>query len=92
MSNINNKFWRNERIKFNNNYSMNNDWEMVINKFENRIKNYYLLPISNILKSGKDKGEGFSVVLLLCALIEMLSAYKYGKIYRFKLPKNINYF
>ena len=69
------------RVPLNNNYEFTNNWELVIELFKQRIENFYFDTIKNILKPNSKKGEGFAIVTLQCALIEMLAAFKYGKIH-----------
>lgn len=73
--------WKKLRIDLNNSYEYNEKWDKVINLFKQRIDNFYFEPIQKILNPNLRKGEGFAIVTLQCALIEMLAAFKYGKIH-----------
>lgn len=79
--NLDKKFWQTTRGEINNSYDFSNIWQEVIIRFENRINNYYLIPISKLIDSRILKGEGFTILTIQCALIEMLASFKYGKIH-----------
>lgn len=73
--------WNLLRNKLKNDYDYNDNWRMVIEMFRQRIENYYLNPIKTIKRPGSLKGEGFTILTIQCALIEMFAAFKNGKIY-----------
>ena len=79
--------WLKHRIELNGSYGYSEDWKTIIKLFENRIKDFYFVPINDILRPNNRKGEGFSVLTLQCALIEMFAAFKQGKIHTHKRPK-----
>ena len=70
------------RVKLNNSYKYNKQWETVITMFRQRVTDFYLNPIDSLLEVNWQKGEGFSILTLQCALIEMLAAFKAGKIHK----------
>lgn len=73
---------RDELIKHPNIYQYDETtWGKAIEKFKERLDNYFFIPISGIIERGDGDGEGFSVVTLQCALIEMFAAFKEGKIH-----------
>lgn len=74
-------FWVSKRQIVRNKYGISPDWLEVIEKFKTRIEHYYLNPIENIKEPARLKGEGFTILTIQCALIEMFSAFKYGKIH-----------
>src|SRR5690348_13665043 len=84
--------WKKLRVELNNSYDFDERWDEVIDLFKQRIDNFYFDPIQKILNPNLKKGEGFAIVTLHCALIEMLAAFKYGKIHnRSKKPTDPSY-
>jgi hypothetical protein len=81
------KTWTSLRKSLNSSYDYKNkNWEKVISLFENRVNDFYFKPIDQILKLNK-QGEGFSILTLQCALIEMFAAFRQGKIHNHNRPK-----
>ena len=78
------KTWSSIRPHLKNSYDYNVTWEKVITLFKQRIDDFYFNPINSILKPNSQKGEGFAIVTLQCALIETFAAFKHGKIYNSK--------
>jgi hypothetical protein len=74
-------FWISKRQIVRNSYEINDNWLEIIEKFKTRIENYYLIPIDNVREPSRLKGEGFTILTIQCALIEMFAAFKYGKIH-----------
>ena len=58
-----------------------NLWEEAFLYFENRINTRYLIPINSIKENDTCSGEGFSIVVILCSLIEALESFYQGKFY-----------
>lgn len=56
-------------------------WEKAYAYFFDRINSRFLNPIKWILEKKKHKGEGFSVVALMCIVLELLEAFYQGKVY-----------
>src|SRR5690606_7979380 len=79
--------WTNLRSSLNNNYKQNDSWKSVISSFQKRITHYYFDPIDEILAINSLKGEGFAILTLQCALIEMFAAFKFGLIHNYKKRK-----
>lgn len=77
------KFWMEKREIVNNFYSYNDEWEEIINRFQIRVEDFYFDPIDNVKDPNKLKGEGFTILTIQCALIEMFAAFKSGKIYKY---------
>lgn len=75
-------FWTVKRQVVRNSYDINNDWNEVIERFKARIDDFYFAPIENVKDPNKLKGEGFTILTIQCALIEMFAAFKYGKIHK----------
>jgi hypothetical protein len=80
--------WDKLRKKLNQNYNYDNTWEEAIKLFENRLKRKFFDPIQLIINGKALKGEGFAIVTVQCALIEMLASFRQGKI--FNHNKNAN--
>lgn len=73
--------WTKIRRKLNQNYKYDKTWDDAINLFKKRLKRKYFDPVQLIIKGNTLKGEGFTIVTVQCALIEMLSAFRVGKIF-----------
>lgn len=56
-------------------------WKKAFDIFDTRIKTRFLSPIETILASDKEVGEGFTIVVLQCILVEFLAAFYFGKVY-----------
>jgi hypothetical protein len=74
-------FWIRKRQIVRNSYEIDANWLEIIEKFKMRIENYYLIPIETVKEPARLKGEGFTILTIQCALIEMFAAFKYGKIH-----------
>ncbi|TDE18401.1 hypothetical protein [Dyadobacter psychrotolerans] len=82
-------FWSEERKIVRNSYDFNEHWAEIVKRFEARINDFYFSPIDRIKDPNELKGEGFTILTIQCALIEMFAAFKYGKIHKFD-KKNID--
>src|ERR1700679_421623 len=83
------KTWLKLRTTLCNSYTLpNTNWATAIDLFKNRIEDFYFNPIKQILKLNELKGEGFSILTLQCAIIEMFAAFRYGKIYQYGRKEN----
>lgn len=84
--------WKKLRKTLNGSFSMSNQWEVAIDIYNMRFQERYFTPIQNLLtgldSTDKNKGEGFSILTILCSLIESYAAFRVGKI--FKLNANAN--
>lgn len=76
-------FWNSKRQIVNNSYDFNGHWNEIIERFKKRIEDFYFTPIDRIKDPNKLLGEGFTILTIQCALIEMFAAFKYGKIHKF---------
>lgn len=84
--------WLKKRETLKNSYEINKTWNQVIDLFNNRITDFYFNPIEDIIKTKKLKGEGFTILTIQCALIEMFASFKSGKIHNYrKNPKGPKY-
>lgn len=81
------KTWTKLRTDINGSYDYSENWGKVKDLFQQRIQDFYFAPIDDILKTNKQKGEGFSILTLQCALIEMFAAFRVGKIHNRNKPR-----
>lgn len=72
--------WKKNRRKLNS-YEFNEDWELMITLFNNRIENKFFTPIDLMLDKGNKDGIGFSIVAIQCLLIELFATFRIGKIH-----------
>lgn len=85
------KTWIELRKELKKSNEYNKTWSITIDLFRQRIEDFYLKPIDKILLLD-NKGEGFSILTLQCVLIEMLAAFKKGKIHnRYKNKNGLKY-
>ncbi len=73
--------WTSIRNKLNQSYKYDEVWNKSILLFSTRQKRKYFDPIQHIINQKTLKGEGFTIVTVQCALIEMFSAFRKGKIF-----------
>ena len=57
-------------------------WGEAFGYFEKRLKTRYLNPIKHIEDNGDIEGEGFSIVAIICSMVEALESFYQGKSYR----------
>lgn len=81
-------FWTSKRQLVRNTYDFSDNWNEIIEKFKDRIEDFYFSPIDKVKDPNKLKGEGFTILTIQCALIEMFAAFKYGKIHKFNKNGN----
>lgn len=81
-------FWTAKRQVVRNSYDNMEHWNEIIERFKTRIEDFYFTPIEKVKDPNKLKGEGFTILTIQCALIEMFAAFKNGKIHKFN--KNVN--
>lgn len=86
---LNKQDWTTARVILRNSYAINDTWREVIEKFRQRINNYYFEPIEKVKVGNKLKGEGFTILTIQCALIEMFAAFKVGKIHNHSKHGNL---
>ena len=77
------QFWTNTRLQLRNNYQFNDTWLDVIIRFKKRINDFYIEPVKEIQEPKKLKGEGFTIMMVLCTLIEMLAGFRRGMIHKY---------
>jgi len=73
--------WTKIRQKLNQTYKYDKTWEDAITLFNKRVKRKFFDPIQTIINGKTLKGEGFTIVTVQCALIEMFAAFRVGKIF-----------
>ena len=73
--------WLALRDSLNNSYNYSESWNSAVTIFQNRILTKYFNAINNLIHPNIKEGEGFAIVTLQCALIEMFAAFKKGAIY-----------
>lgn len=79
--------WIRIRPELNNSYNFSDNWAKIIELFNARVQDFYFTPIENILRPETHNGEGFSVLTLQCALIEMFAAFRQGKVHNHNKPR-----
>jgi hypothetical protein len=72
----------------------NESWEKAIGIFEIRIRNRFLNPIKTLLQSEieidpKEKQNGFSIMAILCLLVESLQCFLEGRSHSKSLSKEL---
>lgn len=74
--------WKKIREKLDQTYKFEKVWwEQAITLFEKRVTRKFFDPLQTIINGKTLKGEGFTIVTVQCALIEMFSAFRKGKIF-----------
>lgn len=77
------KDWENDKLLIANNGS-NESWNNLFDTyFITRLNYRYFEPISVLQQNGTYIGEGFSIMTILCSLIEFLESTRQGKLYRY---------
>lgn len=90
---LDNKYWIDKREIIKNNYDFNEQWVEIIERFKTRIENFYFNPIDKVKHSNDLKGEGFTILTIQCALIEMFASFKHGKIHKYnKRPTDPSFY
>ena len=73
--------WLKIRSELDQTYTFEENWEKAIILFDNRLKQKFFNPIQQIIDKKSLKGEGFTILTVQCALIEMFASYRKGKIF-----------
>lgn len=79
--------WKRIRVKLNQQYIYDPEWEKAISLFNKRFKKKYFDPIQQLINKGKLKGEGFTILTVQCALIEALASMRTGEIFDYQKNK-----
>lgn len=80
--------WLEIRENLNHEYFYDENWEKAINLFEKRLMLKFFNPIQEIINKEIIKGEGFTILTVQCALIEMFASFKNGKIFNHQKDSN----
>ena len=75
------KEWAQLREELTQAYEYDDVWEAAILLFEKRLMRKFFDPVQLIINGKTLKGEGFTIVTVQCALIEMFAAFRKGKIF-----------
>lgn len=72
----------------------NENWDEAVKIFENRIRSRFLKPIQILLESEKDlnpkeKQNGFSIMAILCLLVESLQCFVEGRSHSKSISKDV---
>lgn len=73
--------WGEIRLRLNQTYKYDIEWEKAISLLELRITRKYFNPLQHIINRRDNEGEGFTIVTVQCALIEALAAFRKGEIF-----------
>lgn len=73
--------WSKIRITLNQSYIYDKHWEESIQLFVKRLRRKYFDPVELIILNKALKGEGFTILTVQCALLEMFAAFRQGKIF-----------
>jgi hypothetical protein len=73
--------WTKIREKLSTTYKYDKTWEEAILLFDKRLKRKFFDPVQLIIDQRTLKGEGFTIVTVQCALIEMFAAFRLGRIF-----------
>ena len=67
-------------------------WQQAFKDFFlERLQTRYLSPIQTLQENKKLAGEGFSIMTIICSLIEFLESTYQGKLYKFRDPSENEY-
>ncbi len=75
--------WKTNRKLIKNNYTLDENWILIINSFKSSIDNHYLNPIKTLIEKNNLIGEGFTILIIECVLIEFFASLKTGEIYQY---------
>lgn len=75
------KDWAKIRLTLNQKFDYDDSWERAIKLFENRVNRKFFNPVKLIIDGKALEGEGFTIVTVQCALIEMFAAFRTGRIF-----------
>lgn len=84
--------WISLKNKLQNDYSNSKLWEIAFDLLMDRINSRYLDQVELIKSKKSFDGEGFSMVTILCCLIEFLESTVQGLKYRYCKDKELNKF
>lgn len=62
-------------------------WKQALDIFESRINERYIIPAKTIQDNLSVSGEGFSITIILCSLVEALQSFNQGICYKNEKPR-----
>lgn len=82
--------WNEIREHLNDSYHYSDNWNNAIEIFNDRLNKKFFDPLEEIIKgynkkceeNKKAEGEGFTIITVLCAVIECFAAFRVGKIFK----------
>ena len=82
--------WNALKAKIDADFDNNELWNEAYSFLEERINHRYIYPAKTIQDSPNSRiiGEGFSIVTILCSVIEALETFYQGKYFTPSAPKN----
>ncbi|WP_282087159.1 hypothetical protein [Aquimarina algiphila] len=83
------KYWCYLKQQLELDFSNEEIWKEAFDLFIERIESRYLDIINHLEKDGKREGEGFTIVTILCSLIEFLETTRRGINFVNKKPKEL---
>ena len=84
--------WRLLEARIKQDFNNGDLWEEAHKFFEERMLHRYIYPAEQIQRNSLILGEGFSVMAILCTLIEALETFYDGRCYKYDKPrKNYEY-
>lgn len=81
-------YWRKLEQQISGDFSSDSLWNKALDIFEERLNERYIRPAEIIQRHSHIVGEGFSIVTILCALIETLETFYVGQCYKHDQPRN----
>lgn len=84
--------WEKVRKELNNSFDFNDSWKEAIELYRTRMNRKFFSPIQSLINLRTLEGEGFTILLAQCALIESLASFRTGQIFCYKRnPNQPNY-
>ncbi len=81
------KDWRLLEAKIKQHFNNYKLWEEAYKFFEERMFHRYICPAEQIQRNSSIIGEGFSIMAILCTLIEALETFYEGQCYKYDKPR-----
>ena len=79
--------WSALRDRLSNKTLLTDDWKDAIKLLKERVYERYFNPLKILIDNSENKGEGFTILTIECALVEFLATLEDGRIFkRNKLP------
>jgi hypothetical protein len=74
--------WTSLRTNLQDKSLLTNEWTKAIQLINERINDRYFAPITLLIDNSNDRGEGFTILTVECALIEFLATLEDGRIFK----------